>query len=361
MREIVPLANLNRRIPEAGRIRTGSERPNARQPGRAIPTFRFTSRDQTAIEQVAVIYGGKPEPWKGQTGQWQVVTNAKEIQVVLPPDPLGGTPLYEAWSGGGCERRCDGLMCMTTTSGPDGAELTEVPCMCQAAGTMKCTPHTRLSVILPDVRFGGTWRYESATSWNVAQEMPGMVDLIQSLQQRGLSRALLAIEPRQTVTNGQTRNYTIPVLRVAETLDALASGAGRVASLPSAPPMAEIEAGDPMDGYAELVEEELEAAAVEHDRLADDEPFEAVIVYERPFEQGTEERQAKVTNIDQTARLDALLDRFGVMATKQKNTVRKYANRAGLGELTEAKVSDLSETDFAQWEALFANVEEGAL
>lgn len=238
MRPIIPLSQLSRRLPEAGRIRTGVkvagekngkkfDRPNA------IDTFRFTSSDQEAIGQVAAIYGGTPRPWKGSPtpGQWEVITEAAEIAVVLPPDPLGGTPLYEAWTGGGCSRRCDGVTCSIVQQGVDGPELEEVDCLCSAKGERLCTPHTRLSVILPDVRFAGTWRYESAKSWQVAQELPGMVDLIQSLQDRGLTRALLAIEHRKSVTAGETHRYTIPVLRVADTLDALASGAARVNGL----------------------------------------------------------------------------------------------------------------------------------
>lgn len=232
-RSVVPIANLHRRLPEAGRLRTGIKTGRAMK---AIETWRLTSHDQEAIEQVAAIYGGTPQPWKDAPtpGQWEVITETAELSIVLPPDPLGGTPIYEAWSGGGCQRRCDGVTCQTPTKGPDGTELTDVPCMCVAKGEMTCTPHTRLSVILPDVRFGGTWRYESAKSWNVAQELPGMVDLIQSLQERGLTRATLAIEHRRSVSAGQTKRFTIPVLRVPQSLDQIAAGAARVTALPSA-------------------------------------------------------------------------------------------------------------------------------
>ncbi len=236
-RQVVPLANLQRRTPEAGRIRTGIRVPAGKgtRP-KAIETFRFTSSDRTAIEQVAAIYGGTPAPWTDAPtpGQWEVITTSSEIRVVLPPDPLGATPLYEMWGAGGCVRRCDGLTAQVTATGPEGPELTDVPCICAADEAMACKPHTRLSVILPDIRFAGTWRYESATSWAVAQEMPGMVDLIQSLQSRGLTRALLGIEHRKSTSAGQTRRFTIPVLRVAESMDALAEGAARVGAIGAA-------------------------------------------------------------------------------------------------------------------------------
>lgn len=239
MRPIVPIAHLQRRIPEAGRIRTGIAVEATSKKGakydrpQAIETFRFTSSDQEAIEQIAATYGGTPRPWeKAPTpGQWEVISEASEIRIVLPPDPMGQTPIYELWSGGGCERRCDGYSAQVIGRGPEGPEMTEVPCICVSKGEMACSPHTRLSVILPEIRFAGTWRYQSSSSMAVAVEMPGMVEMVQSLQERSLTRALLAIEHRKSVVAGQTHRFTIPVIRIAESMDALASGAARVGAL----------------------------------------------------------------------------------------------------------------------------------
>lgn len=266
-RPVVPLANLQRRLPEAGRLRTGVKTGRAMK---AIETWRMTSHDREAIEQVAAIYGGTPQPWRDAPtpGQWEVITEASELHIVLPPDPLGGTPIYEAWSGGGCQRRCDGLTCQTPTSGPDGTEITEIPCICTAKGEMTCTPHTRLSVILPDVRFGGTWRYESAKSWNVAQELPGMVDLIQSLQEKGLTRALLAIEHRKSTSGGTTKRFTIPVLRVADSLDRIAAGAARVGSI-AGPTQAVAEIGPAVSTQPELDEAPAYGAPSDDDEIVD--------------------------------------------------------------------------------------------
>lgn len=230
-RPIVPLLrDLPRRLPEAGRLRTGVRTTKA---FKAIPTWRATSADEEAIRQIAAVYGGTPAPWADAPtpGQWEVITEASELQVVLPPDPLGNTPVYELWSGGGCQRRCDGETAEVVGTGPDGPEMHDTPCVCVAEGVLACRPITRLSVILPDVRFGGTWRYQSSTSRHVAIEMPAMVQLIQSLQERGLTRAALGIESRKEVRFGQTRRYTIPVLKVPRTLDELAAGAARVAAV----------------------------------------------------------------------------------------------------------------------------------
>lgn len=229
-RSIVPIKSLQRRIPEAGRIRIGVKTATAMK---AIDTFRFTSPDQAALDQVAAAYGGTVKPWsdpKAAPGQFEVITDAHEIDIVLPPDALGTSPIYELWSGGGCERRCDGVVASVIASGPDGPESVDRPCLCSAADVMKCEPHTRLNVILPQLRFTGVWRLESK-SWNVAQEFPGFVDLICSLQERGLTRGLLRLEHRTSVFAGKTRKFVVPVLGVSESMDALVAGAAQVGAI----------------------------------------------------------------------------------------------------------------------------------
>lgn len=231
----VPIAQINRRLPEAGRIRTGAKTKTSSGKERptALREFRFTSHDRTALDQVAEMYGGAVVPWSepaAAPGQFELITDATEIRVVLPPDPLGGTPIYERWGGGGCDRRCDGLTCSTTQQGPEGPEPTEVPCMCTAAGAMSCAVKVRLNVLLPEVRFAGTWRLDSK-SWNAAQELPGMVDMIQSLQGQGLSYARLTLQPRRSVSGGQTKNFVIPVLGIPASLEQLAAGGSRLQSL----------------------------------------------------------------------------------------------------------------------------------
>jgi hypothetical protein len=240
-RPIVPIADMHRRLPELGRIRTGEKTAKAM---RALSTFRFTSSDKTALDQIAGHYGGTVKAWsdaKVAEGQFEVVTDAAEIQVALPPDPLGGTPVYELWSGGGCERRCNGVLCESWVKGPEGPEITDQPCICDAQGSMDCDPKTRLSVILPNVRGIGTWRLETK-SWNAAVELPGMVDLIQSLQAKGITRAVLRLEHKRSVRAGDTRKFIVPVLGLDESVEALVAGDAAIGRL-SAPMPAQIGAG----------------------------------------------------------------------------------------------------------------------
>lgn len=252
-RPVVPVRSLSMRLPEAGRIRIGtSEKAKSRKGTEfdrpvKLDRFRFTSPDPTALQQVADLYGGTVVPWTHQraaAGQFDLTTDAREIRVALPPDPLGGSPLYELWEGGGCQRRCDGETCELIVSGPDGPDLQQVPCPCDAKSELACKVTTHLSVLLPEIRFVGVWRLTSH-GWNAAQELPGMVELIRSLQDRGIVRGVLRVEARHTVTGGQTRDFMVPVLGIDESVEALAAGQARMGALSAAPAEAfgELDAG----------------------------------------------------------------------------------------------------------------------
>lgn len=248
---VVPIADMKRRAPEQGRIRYGVRTAKAMK---AIDRARFTSSDKEAIEAIAGLYGGDVKPFDNQrgTGGWEVIVTQAEIPVLLPPDPLSGTPIYEMWSGGGLQRRCDGETCEIAVEDGDGYVTTQRPCMCAAAKAMACKPITRLNVILPEIRFGGTWRLE-CKGWNAAHELPGMVEMIQSLQAKGLARAMLAFEKRTTVKNGRKNNFIVPVLRLAGTPEQLAAGAlsvGAIAAL--GPAQADTEAGETHTTTAEM-------------------------------------------------------------------------------------------------------------
>ena len=200
---VKPIAELGR-MAEQGRIRYGM-----RQNGipRSILKFRFTSSDLTALDQIAELYGGVVKPW--ERGQSEVLSTTDELPIVLPPEPLGDGPLYELWKGSGCVRRCDGVNAWVPASNPDGSELIEVPCICQENQTLDCKPTTRLSVILPEVRFGGVWRMD-CRGWHGTNELPAMVSTVQQLQGQGLSRAFLALEKR---TKGK-KHFVVPVIRL---------------------------------------------------------------------------------------------------------------------------------------------------
>lgn len=245
----VPIAQLTRRLPELGRIKDGVKVAGKGQP-KAIDTLRFTSQDPVALAQVAAALGGEVVPYSDpkSTDTHELITPVAETPVILPPDPLGGTPMYESYSGGGRERWCDGVECQMWRKGPDGPEPYDVACLCAEAGELTCKPTVHLSVILPYTRLGGTWRW-TTHSHNAAQELPGMVEAIQSLQAKGLTRGVLRVEKRTQVLAGVTRHFKVPVLGVDATADELASGRASIGALgagaptPTVAAVGEIEAG----------------------------------------------------------------------------------------------------------------------
>lgn len=234
----VPIAQLTRRLPELGRIKDGVKVAGKGQP-KAIDTLRFTSQDPKALAQVAAELGGEVVPYKDakSTDTHELITPVAETRVILPPDPLGDTPMYELYTGGGRDRWCDGVKCEQWRKGPDGPEPFEVDCLCSAAGELTCKPTVHLSVILPYTRLGGTWRW-TTHSHNAAVELPGMVDAIQSMQAKGLTRGVLRVDSRTQTIAGVTRHFKVPVLGVDATADELAAGQATFGAIGSATPVA---------------------------------------------------------------------------------------------------------------------------
>jgi len=255
---IVPIAQLQRRPPEAGRIRLGVKTERAMK---SIETFRFTSPHRDAIERLAELYGGTAKPWsdpKVAGSQWEVVTETNRIEVLAQPG--GCTTYYELWTGGGCARRCDGVIC--EVAGRE--EMEEVSCICVAKGAAECDPYTRLNVVLPNLDFYGVWRMQTK-GWNAAKELPGMFDMVVALAQEGrMVRAYLNLEPRKAVRNGKTKNFVVPTIILAATPDELLAGGGLARPQLEAERPAALESGqvypDPLDTISGPQGEDLDPA-----------------------------------------------------------------------------------------------------
>jgi len=227
-RSIVPVKDFGRRMVEHGRIRLGIKAGKAMK---SIDTFRFTSADETAIRQLAEQFGGEAHPWSdpkaSPTNQWEVVSQASEIAVWIIPGGLDVN--YEMWSGGGCVRRCDGIDCETSQRSFDADyEPVMVPCICSSKGKLECRPYTRLNVIIPSIRFGGSWRLESK-GWNAAEELPGMADMLANIQDGGHLRGRLRLEHRQS--QGGRRKFVVPTLAIDVSVNEMLVGNADVRSL----------------------------------------------------------------------------------------------------------------------------------
>tara|TARA_B100000287_G_C20506564_1_gene731335 strand:- start:129 stop:989 length:861 start_codon:yes stop_codon:yes gene_type:complete len=237
VREVVPVGT-NYRIPEQGRIRLGVKTERAMK---SIDKFRFTSSDKPAIEAIAQLYGGTVNEWtppRSQEQQWEVITKVDEIRVFLPPNSINVT--YEEWTGGGLVRRCDGIQMEIGVDGPEGKEMDVAPCWCKSElnkqdKPMACKPYTRLNVILPDIKFGGVWRLETK-SWNAAQELPGMAQILTQLQAQGILEGYLQIDKREKITDGKKKKFIVPKLITTSTPSQILSGGSTVEALEPARP-----------------------------------------------------------------------------------------------------------------------------
>lgn len=225
-----PLAAMDSRIPEAGRIRLGIKTGKGMT---SLDTFRFTSPDFDVIKRLAILYGGEAKPWRDPKAsppdQYEVITKVKELDVYLPADAL--SVWYELWSGGGVQRRCDGESCQVPRVVPGGWEMSESPCICLARQQMECRPYTRMNVILPTIPFRGVWRLETK-GWNAAKELPGMVNIIEAMTRQGrLVEAKLHVERRAQQTPAGKRNFVVPGVTLKHTAEDMLAGAANLTAV----------------------------------------------------------------------------------------------------------------------------------
>lgn len=207
------IVDLQQQQTEVGRVRLGVQvaTRSGKTAPRKLDRFRFTSPRRILLDAIAALYGGKVEAWQPPKGnqQWQVITNATEVPVIIPPQDPAESQWYEMWSKGGCQRRCDGKT----------ERLSNRPCLCLAQG---CTPeardcklHTRVRVMLADVPSLGCWRVDTG-SYYAAVELPGIAAMLAMAQ--GVIPGKLVLSQRSVTRKvdgaPQTFNFVVPVLDV---------------------------------------------------------------------------------------------------------------------------------------------------
>ncbi len=235
------IVELQRRLHETGRIRhgdkelipqTADDKKAGRQRSRPVKLdrFRFTSASRRAIDTVAGLYGGTPEQWADAPAgeQWQVRSEADEIDVVVIVNDMSFMQAYELWSAGGCKRRCDGVQ----------DEISGGPCLCKE-DDRECKLTTRLSVMLAKVPGIGLWRIESH-GFNAAAELAGSIDMAQILAGvvgRAVLPAKLRLEHKavKRPKKGKpdeivTQRFVVPVLDFDVDMAALAVGISPIAT-----------------------------------------------------------------------------------------------------------------------------------
>ena len=236
------IIGLQRRVAEVGRLRIGQQVPT--QSGKTRPakldTWRVTSPDKTKIEAVAQLYGGTPRPW---LTQWEVITAATELPVIVPPTAMSFSQYYEMWSAGGCIRRCDEAF----------ETISQGPCLCDPTAR-ECDIHTRLSVFLRDVPGLGVYRLDTQ-GFYAASELSAAVQIIRVAASRGqMLPARLRLDQRTVKRHDQpTRHFVVPVLDINITPGALILGelaagpaeAPELSALPALPSVDEAQAAQP--------------------------------------------------------------------------------------------------------------------
>ena len=194
---------------EHGRIRLG-RKTSSRAGREALETFRFTSPDERAIEDISGAYGGRPAKWEDPKAsprkQWEVITEADRIEVWIPRGAL--TIQFERWSGSGMQSYCDGEN-VTVFKGDDQEVK---PCVCVAKGERVCDVKVKLQCILPVIdSFAGTWRMQTGSQF-AAREMPAVEQMLQSVQQHTIVPGTLSIEQRQS--KGGKHKFVVPKLSI---------------------------------------------------------------------------------------------------------------------------------------------------
>jgi len=197
----MPIIDLQRRFAEVGRIRAGAK--NQKGHATKLDAWRLTSANRAALEAAATLYGGEVREWDGSpTGrQYELFTKSDTLDVLVPPG-VQVSLWYEVWSGGGCERRCDGQR----------DYLNDAPCSCNA-DARECKPTMRVSLCLHLLPGVGVWRYESH-GYYAATELPQTVEFLAEAAGRGqYLTGKLRLEERMSKTkkNG-TRKFHVPVL-----------------------------------------------------------------------------------------------------------------------------------------------------
>lgn len=219
----MPIIDDQKRLNQVGRIRTGIKKPTANGNSRPakLETFRFTSQSRRAIDAAAQHYGGTVASWENQ---WEVVTEANDIPVVVMPAIMEFDSWFENWSGAVCRSRCDGAW----------DNVRNTACDCDPENRT-CKSTTRMQLLLPDLPVLGTWRLESH-GYYARVELAGAVEIIRMAAHLGVLPARLRLEPR-TVRRligdkVETRNFIVPVLDLELSVTELigAGGSGSLAA-----------------------------------------------------------------------------------------------------------------------------------
>lgn len=222
----MPIIDIQYRLRELGRLRLGVKGPKGAP--QKLETWRLTSASRDLIDAAAEVYGGEVKPWEGSDNgaQYEVITAADSLDIVIPPGDAAFSQFYEMWSGGGCQRRCDGqrqytrdVLCSCPAKAEERLEL--------ARQGKACKETTRFNVLLPRIPDIGVWRLE-VHGYYAAIELAGVAQLLKIASDAGrMVTARLRLDQRMSKRPGQgTRRYIVPVVELGATFEKVAKALG---------------------------------------------------------------------------------------------------------------------------------------
>jgi Recombination directionality factor-like len=219
----INIIETQRRLHEAGRIRIG-QKVEFQKDGKTktrpskLEVFRFTSPNERLLRTVGELYGGEVKPWTDAPAgkQWEVISEASAIPVLVPPSEFAFSQWFELWSGGGCKKRCDGEYDVVNERGCSCSEDPE---------ERECKPHTRLSLLLLDLESVGIWRLDTQ-GWYAAVELAGAIEIVKMAAERHrMLPARLMVERRQVRKPGKpSLDFCVPVLDLEVPIATLTGG-----------------------------------------------------------------------------------------------------------------------------------------
>jgi len=213
------MIDIQRRHMRTWNLRCGDKGPKG-QPRRLDGQLRITSHAPEIVDAFVAVYGGERSEWDGA---WQAYLPITALPVVLLPGQAI-SQFWETWSGGGCERRCDGVT----------ESLSGDPCSCPADITVRmgtkdaCRPTTRLSVVCPDVAVLGAGMLVSH-GLIAAETLPQAVGIAEQMLERGQHVPATL----RMVTHRGRRTYVVPQLEIVGVSLASLSGPEAPQGLPA--------------------------------------------------------------------------------------------------------------------------------
>ena len=249
------VAGIQARNSEVGAIRCGDQiiSKNGKPVAHKLPNFRLTGHSRKELQEAADLWGGEVTPWNtdGWGKQFQVYTQVNELPMCLPPGDLVIRQDMELYAGGGLQRRCDGRTMSRPRPGPcqcpqpDDCPWPDAPESMKADWAIQrrkelaaqrnpegCKPLTRISMSLPDIGDAlGVWVLRTRSEQAAAEIMTKMMMMEQARARGVFLSARVAMEQRQDMLGGVLRQYPVPVIRLDDSLRALAEGTAGARSL----------------------------------------------------------------------------------------------------------------------------------